>query len=628
MLRSLSGATLAMLLPALAAAQGWPTYSGEATGERYSAATIITRDNVRLLTQAWTFHTGDQPHASGHGASFEDTPILADGKLLVCTPSDRVIALDPLTGRQDWAFDPKLSASLKPANDFVCRGVAVWHDPSAAPGAACGARVILATLDARVIELDLATGSPCPEFGDQGTVTLAHESPQHYPGELTLDSPLAVLNDRLIVGSAIDDMTRTDTPSAAVRALDARTGALLWQFDPAPAGEGSRLDGGGNVWAPMAVDAASGMVFLPTASPSAAFSGGERPGENLSSSAVVALDGATGKLVWSFQTTHHDIWDYDVAAQPTLATIRRDGHDLPVVVVATKMGFVFVLDRTTGRPVFPVVERPAPSSDVPGEHASPTQPIPSAPPPLVPQRLGPDDAWGLTFVDRLLCRRQIARLRSDGLYTPPSLRGSIIFPFTGGGVNWGGGAFDRENGLFIVNAMNLAHMVRLIPRADYAAAHAAAPKAEIGLGLGTPYAAERTLLTSILGIPCNAPPWGTLTAVDLTSGAFRWQIPLGSMAMGFIRGLPNLGGPIVTASGLVFIAASRDDKLRAFDVSTGNELWQASLPAGGQATPMSYVAAGRQFVVVAAGGHSRLGSTLGDAVIAFSLPPRTGATVH
>ena len=628
MLRSLSVATLATLLPALAAAQGWPTYGGEPTGERYSAATIITRDNVHLMAQAWTFHTGDQPHASGHGANFEDTPILADGKLLVCTPSDRVIALDPLSGQQEWAFDPKLSAGLKPANDFVCRGVAVWHDSSAAPDAVCRARVILATLDARVIELDLATGRPCAEFGDHGTVTLAQDSPLYYPGELTLDSPPAVLNDRLIVGSAIDDMTRADTPSAAVRALDARTGVLLWQFDPSPTEAGSRLGGGGNVWAPIAVDAASGMVFLPTASPSAAFFGGERPGEDLSSSAVVALDGGTGKLVWSFQTTHHDIWDYDVAAQPTLATIQRDGHDLPVVVVATKMGFVFVLDRATGRPVFPVVERPVPSSDVPGEHASPTQPIPSAPPPLVPQRLGPDDAWGVTFVDRLLCRRQIAGLRSDGLYTPPSLRGSIVFPFTGGGVNWGGGAFDREDGLFIVNAMSVAHVVRLIPRADYAAARAAASKAEIGLGLGTPYAAERTLLTSIFGIPCNAPPWGTLTAVALASGAFRWQIPLGSMAMGFIRGLPNLGGPIVTASGLVFIAASRDDKLRAFDVSTGRELWQASLPAGGQATPMSYVAAGRQFVVVAAGGHSRLGSTLGDAVIAFSLPPGTGSTLH
>lgn len=538
-----------------------------------------------------------------------------------------MIALDPVTGRQEWAFDPKLAADLKPANDFVCRGVAVWQDSSAAPGVACRTRVVLATLDARVIELDLATGRPCAGFGEHGTVTFANNPAQYYPGEVTLDSPPAVLHDTLVIGSAIDDMTRTDTPSAAVRALDARTGALRWQFDPAPADGGSRLGGGGSVWAPIAVDAASGMEFLPTASPGAAFYGGGRPGEDLSASAVVALDGATGKRIWRFQTTHHDIWDYDVAAQPTLATIRRDGRDQPVVVVATKMGFIFVLDRTTGRPVFPVMERPVPSSDVPGEHASPTQPVPSAPPPLVPQRLGPDDAWGLTFIDRLLCRRQIAKLRSEGLYTPPSLRGTIVFPFTGGGVNWGGGAFDRQDGVFVVNAMNLAHVVRLIRRAGYAAARAAAPKAEIGRGLGTPFAAERTLHTSVLGIPCNPPPWGTLAAIDLASGSIRWQVPLGSMAMGIIRGLPNLGGPIVTASGLVFIAASRDDKLRAFDASTGKELWRASLPAGGQATPMTYVAAGRQFVVVAAGGHSRLGSTLGDAVVAFSLPLGNGDPV-
>jgi len=257
---------------------------------------------------------------------------------------------------------------------------------------------------------------------------------------------------------------------------------------------------------------------------------------------------------------------------------------------------------------------------VPDEAASPTEPVPSAPPPLVPQRLAPDDAWGVALVDRWLCRRQIEKLRSDGLYTPPSLGGSIIYPFAGGGVNWGGGAFDPKDGLYIVNAMNVAHVVRLIPRADYAAARAAAPHAEIGLGLGTPYAAERTLLASIFGIPCNAPPWGTLAAVDLLAGTIRWQVPLGSKALGLFQGLPNVGGPIVTASGLVFIAAATDEKLRAFDVHTGRELWQARLPAGGQATPMTYVAGGRQFVVIAAGGNARAGTTFGDAVVAFALP--------
>jgi len=610
-----------LLWPILAAAQGWPTYGGEAGGQRYSAAGLITRANVHLLSQAWTFHTGERPRPGPHGMSFEDTPILANGRLLVCTPSDRVVALDPLTGRQEWAFDPKLPADLKPAPDFVCRGVAVWHDAEATPDAACRTRVALATLDARVIELDLATGRLCEGFGEHGTVTLTSAPPPLYPGELVLDSPPAVLGDALIVGSAIDDMTRISTPGAEVRALDARTGAPRWQFDPSPARDGERLSGGGNVWAPIAVDAASGLVFLPTAGPSVSYWGGERPGEDLFASSVVALDGAAGKPVWRFQTTHHDIWDYDVAAQPTLAMVRRDGSDVPVVIVPTKMGFVFILERATGRPVFPVTERPVPASDVPGEHASPTQPIPDAPPPLVPQRLTADHAWGLTFVDRLLCQRKMARLRSEGLYTPPSLRGSILYPFAGGGVNWGGGAFDPNAGLYIVNSMNVAHVVRLIPRADVAAARAAEPKTEIGRGLGTPYAAERTVLLSPLGIPCNAPPWGTLAAVDLSAGTIRWQVPLGSMAMGLIRGLPNLGGPIVTASGLVFIAAATDDKLRAFDAATGKELWQAPLPAGGQATPMTYVAGGRPFVVIAAGGNHMMGTRFGDAVVAFALPP-------
>jgi quinoprotein glucose dehydrogenase len=325
-------------------------------------------------------------------------------------------------------------------------------------------------------------------------------------------------------------------------------------------------------------------------------------------------------VVWHFQTTHHDIWDYDVAAQPSLATLHRDGRAVDAVIVATKMGFVFVLDRETGKPLFPVEERPFPASNVPGEATSPTQPVPLAPPSLVPQRLTPDDAWGLFYFDKLACRHQLEALDTSGLYTPPSRDGTVVFPFTGGGANWGGGAVDPARGLFVINTMRLAHEVRLIPRPQEAAARAAEPGVEIGHALGTPYAAERKLLTSPLGIPCNAPPWSTLSAVDLDQGTIKWQVPLGSMALGLIRGLPALGGPIITAGGLVFIAAARDQYLRAFDIDTGAELWRAKLPAGGQATPMTYMADGRQFVVIAAGGNARFGSKLGDAIVAYTLP--------
>ena len=328
-------------------------------------------------------------------------------------------------------------------------------------------------------------------------------------------------------------------------------------------------------------------------------------------------------MVWHFQTTHHDVWDYDVAAQPTLATLRRDDREIPAVLIGTKMGFVFALERETGKPIFPVEERPVSTSDVPGEQLSPTQPIPLAPPPLVPQSLKPEDAWGLVYLDRIVCRDRIAALRSEGLYTPPSLRGTLLFPFTGGGVNWGGGAFDPGRGLYIVNTSRIAHAVKLIPRADYAAAHAADPKVEIGRGLGTPYAARREVLLSPLGLPCNPPPWGTLAAVDMNAGSIKWQVPLGlSPYGGFIKGVPSLGGPIVTGSGLVFIAAAMDNHIRAFDVESGVELWRADLPAGGQATPMTYVAGGRQYLVIAAGGHNRLGTTRGDAILAFALPER------
>ncbi|MBV9757610.1 MAG: pyrroloquinoline quinone-dependent dehydrogenase [Alphaproteobacteria bacterium] len=603
---------------AAARAQGWASYGGDPEGTRFSPAAQITRQNVEKLALAWTYHTGaaERPAAQFRRSAFEDTPVLADGRLLVCTPFDRVVALEPVTGREQWVYDPGLPATLKPGNGPICRGVAVWHDPAAA-GAPCAARLFLGTNDARLIALDLATGRPCAGFGNDGAVALAAGVTELYPGQMQVDTPPAVIADTVIVGSAVDDMSQAAAPAGTVRAFDARSGAPRWRFDPRPPG----ATAGGNVWSPIVVDPERDLVFLATASPIAAFWGGDRPGDNRWASSVVALRGSTGALAWGFQTTHHDIWDYDVAAPPTLATVQRDGRAVPAVVAVTKAGFVFVLDRETGRPLFPVDERPAPPSDVPGEQAWPTQPVPAAPPALDPQVLRPEDAWGLAWFDRRACRRRIAAARSDGLYTPPSLRGSLIFPFTGGGANWGGGALDPARHLFVINTNRLAHLVRLIPHADEAAARAANPHVEIGRAIGTPYAALREVLVSPLGLPCNRPPWGVLTAVDLDAGRLRWEVPLGSKALGLIRGLPNLGGPIITAGGLVFIAAAMDERLRAFDVETGRELWHAALPAGGQATPMTYVAGGRQFVVIAAGGHARLGTRLGDAVLAYALPP-------
>jgi quinoprotein glucose dehydrogenase len=627
---ALAAAALGLVAPAHA--QEWPVYGGDAAGTRYSGAAQITKANVGRLAVAWTYRTGEAERRGDafKQSAFQATPVLADGRLVFCTPFDRVVALDAATGREDWVFDPNIATS--PAGmGFICRGVALWRDTRPAPGAACATRVFLGTKDARLIALDLATGARCAAFGKAGEVSLPSDVTPLYPGERVIDSAPTILNDTVIVGSAVDDMSRARAPSGTVWALDARSGRKLWSFDPVPrqpedpgaaswSAASYARSAGGSVWAPISADAARDLVFLPTAGPTASFYGAHRPGDNLYTSSVVALRGRTGEIVWHFQTTHHDIWDYDVAAQPSLVMLHRQGREVAAVVVATKMGYLFVLDRDTGKPLFPVEERAFAASDIPGEAASPTQPMPTAPPPLVPQRLAADDAWGVLYFDKLACRRRIAALRSNGLYTPPSVQGTVVFPFNGGGANWGGGAFDPARDLFVINTMSVAHVVRLIPREEYAAARAANPNSEIGRAEGTPYAAQRDLLLSPLGVPCNPPPWGTLAAVDLDAGTIRWQVPLGSMMLGLVQGLPNLGGPIVTAGGLVFIAAARDEKLRAFDVESGAELWQAKLPAGGQATPMTYVAGGRQFVVIAAGGHVRMGTTLGDAVVAFALP--------
>jgi quinoprotein glucose dehydrogenase len=614
---------------ARAAAEGgpaaeWPVYGGDAGGSRFSPLDEIDRGNVARLRVAWTFRTGelDAEPPPPKWSTFQATPILVDGTLYLSTPLGRVFALDPETGALRWRFDA--GVQNRQAAEFTTRGVSTWLDASAPAGAPCRRRIYAATVESKLLALDAATGKLCRDFAAGGAVDLKQGIGDSAPWEYGVSSPPAVVGDVLVIGSAIADNARTDAPRGTVRGYHARTGELLWGWDPVA---DLRRSGAANAWSILSADLERGLVFVPTSSPSPDFYGGERPGDDRHANSVVALRAATGEVVWSFQTVHHDLWDYDVPAQPTLATLERDGVDIPVVVQATKTGLVFVLHRETGEPFHAVEERPVPPTDVAGESASPTQPFPVAPPPLVPHRLSPDEAFGLTPWDRARCRDAIAALRNDGIFTPPSLRGTLMFPGYAGGSNWGGVAVDPRRGVAFANTTRLAMFVRLLPREGFEDRDSAL--VERAPQRGTPYAMERGPLLSPLGLPCNPPPWGALSAVDLASGRILWEVTHGSVpdalpvSLPFVRlGTPSLGGPLATAGGLVFVAAAMDDYLRAFDADTGEELWRAALPAGGQATPMSYRAraGGRQYVVIAAGGHGKLGTRRGDHLLAFALP--------
>ena len=619
----------------------WGWYGGDAGGARQSMLAQIDRSNVEELEIAWTYRTGElgAGFKRADKLTFEATPILVRGLLYLSTATSIVIALDPGSGQERWRYDPKISRSRDYA-EAASRGVSSWIDRTADPAAPCAHRIILGTLDARLIALDGRTGKPCAGFGARGMIDLARDARPTERGEYLITSPPAIYEDLAIVGSAVGDNRAVELERGVVRAFDVRTGALRWSWDPIPTSDAdatkrgwtptsARLTGAANAWSILSIDAGRGLVFVPTGSASPDFYGGERPGDNAYANSIVALRAASGEVVWNRQLVHHDVWDFDVAAQPMLVDIERDGKQIAAVVQATKTGMLFVFDRETGEPVFEIVERPTPQSDVSGEVTSPTQPFPATPALVSHAAITPEDAWGLTFLDRGSCRKLIESYRSEGIFTPPSLRGSIMWPSYVGGVNWGSLAFDSERHLVIAAVNHAPMVVTLVPRDRLKSMYesSAFPDSEFARQAGTPYGMRRELLASPLGLPCTAPPWGSLAAVDLRRNEIRWQVMLGStrdMTPWFVPsrtlGMPNMGGPIVTAGGLVFVGAATDNYLRAFDIDTGRELWKGRLPAGGQATPMTYEVNDRQLVVIAAGGHGGLGTTRGDYVVAFALP--------
>ncbi|HPE47737.1 MAG TPA: pyrroloquinoline quinone-dependent dehydrogenase [Hyphomonas sp.] len=620
--------------------QAWTAYGGDAQGTRYSAAGQIAPDNVGQLEIAWTFRTGA---LDGHediirDTAFETTPILVENKLIFCTQFNEVIAVDPGTGKEIWRHDPNVPTDVNPANQYTCRGVSYWKSSAGDATGSCASRVFMGTVDSRLIALDVATGAPCEAFGVNGEVKIEPSLKLRWPGEFQITSAPAVIGDTVVTGSAIGDNLRTNAPKGTVHTFDALTGAEKWIFNPVPvdpedpamaswAGDSAARTGHANVWSTISVDPVRGLVILPTSSASPDYYGGNRAGDNHYADSIVALDAETGAVVWHFQTVHHDVWDYDLPAQPGLYQIWRDGTPHDVVTQTTKTGLVFVIDRDTGAPFLPVEERPVPQDGAAGEALSPTQPFPVTPP-IVPNTLKPGDAFGVTLWDKMNCASRFRGLRADGLFTPPTEQGTLAYPFQGGGNNWGSTAFDPTRNLLVVNMSSLAGFAQLTrkPEGEDHPANQIKDGAEFSPMEGAPYTMRRSPVLSPLGLPCSPPPWGVLAGVDISTGNIVWRRTFGTtrdLAPGGLAlklGTPNLGGPIVTSSGLVFIGAAMDDYLRAFDVETGKELWKGRLPAGGQATPMTYEYDGRQYVVIAAGGHGTAGTHLGDSLVAFALP--------
>jgi quinoprotein glucose dehydrogenase len=624
----------------------WQAYGRTGYGQRYSPLDQITPANVAGLQVAWQFHTRDTRGRPGdpEETTFEATPLKVGNRLFLCTPHQSVLALDATTGQQIWRYEPHVQGQLA-LQHLTCRGLSYRPDAatvSTPPVATCAAMLFMPTADGRLIALDPATGKVCPTFGGgKGEIDLWANMPNHRPGAYYSTSPVVVTSKLVIVGGSVLDNVSTHEQSGVIRAFDANTGALVWNWDSGNPGVTTPIGtdahytvNSPNSWSISSVDEALGMVYVPMGNQPPDQWGGHRSAAvETYSSSVVALDLATGQVRWVFQTVHHDLWDYDVPAQPSLIDLRLGGTTVPALVQPTKQGELFVLDRRTGVPVHPVQEVATPQGAAQGDHTAPTQPKTALS--YEPPRLRGRDMWGATMFDQLACRIAFHRLRYDGRFTPPSTQGSLIYPGNFGVFNWGGVAVDPRRQIAFTTPTYLAFVSRLVPRPDDTALMVqkdGPPQGSLPAlneNFGAPFAAQLSPFLSPLGIPCQAPPWGYVAGADLTHGTIAWKHRNGTvrdlapLPLPFKMGVPSLGGPIVTAGGVAFLSGSMDDFVRAYDVSSGRQLWESRLPAGGQATPMTYTAAdGRQFLLVVAGGHGSTHTRAGDSVIAYALPAR------